>query len=78
MSFVLKILIAVSVVGLLRSSQTFRRMSAELDEAAYLSLMKIMRATEESGYQPETVPLLIILSTIAFMTMMAALNPLGH
>ena len=78
MSVVLKILIAVAVVGVLRSSQTFRRMSSEFDEAVFLSLRKIMRASEESGYQPETVPLLIVLSTIAFMMMMAALSPLGR
>jgi len=78
MSIVLKLVIAIAVAGLLRCSETFRRKSSEFDEAAYLSLTRLMRATEEAGYQPATVPVLIALSTIAFMTMMAALLPFGR
>src|SRR5262245_25049485 len=68
----LKLLIVVAVVGLLRSSERFRSMSTELDEAALASLRKLMLATEESGYPRETIPLLIAFSTITFIAMMVA------
>jgi hypothetical protein len=67
-----KLLIIVAVVGLLRSSQTFREMSREADETALVSLKRIMRLTEEYGYPPETIFLLIALSVIAFMAAFAA------
>ena len=59
MIVLLKLLIVVAVVGLLRSSEKFRRISQEFDEAALVSLQRLVRASEESGYPPETVPLLI-------------------
>ena len=74
MSVLLKLLIVVAVVSILRSSQKFRTMSRELDEAALDSLQKIMRASEESGYPSELVPLLIALSAVMFMAMMAGLG----
>ena len=72
MIVLLKILIVVAVVGLLRSSERFRRMSREFDEAALVSLQKLVRVTEDSGYPPETVPMLIALTTITFIAMMTA------
>lgn len=78
MIVLLKLLIVVAVVSILRSSESFRRMSAELDEAAVISLKKIMRATEESGYPPETIPLLIALTTIAVMAAMSASGFFGR
>jgi hypothetical protein len=72
MVVLLKLLIVVAVVGLLRSSEKFRRMSRELDEAALISLQRLVRATEESGYPPETIPFLIACSTITFIAMMTA------
>ena len=78
MSVFLKILVIVSVVSVLRSSEKFRTMSRELDEAALVSLKRIVRATEESGYPPEMIPLLIALSTIAFIAMMTASGLFGR
>ena len=78
MIVLLKLLIVVAVVGLLRSSEKFRRMSQEFDEAALVSLQRLVRASEESGYPPETVPLLIALSTITFIAMMIASGFFNH
>ena len=74
MSVLLKLLIVVAVVSILRSSQRFRAMSRELDDAALDSLQKIMRASEECGYPAELVPLMIALSAVMFMAMMAGLG----
>jgi hypothetical protein len=74
MSVLLKLLIVVAVVSILRSSQRFRAMSQELDDAALDSLQKIMRASEERGYPAELVPLMIALSAVMFMAMMAGLG----
>jgi hypothetical protein len=78
MMVLLKLLIVLAVVCLLRSSEKFRKMSSELDEAALVSLKRIMHATEESGYPPETVPLLIAFTTITFIAMMTASGLFGH
>jgi hypothetical protein len=74
MNVLLKLLIVMAVVSILRSSQKFRTMSRELDQAALDSLQKIMRATEESGFPAELVPIMIALSTVMFMAMMAGLG----
>jgi len=42
-------------------------MSRELDERVFAALKRIMRATEESGYPPEIIPLLIVLTALTFM-----------
>ena len=76
MNVLLKLLIVMAVVSILRSSQKFRTMSRELDQAALDSLQKIMRATEESGFPAELVPIMIALSTVMFMAMMAGLGNL--
>ena len=62
-----KILIAISIAGLLRCSSQFRRMSRELDEQALAVLKRAMHATEESGYPPHLVPLLMLLTALCFM-----------
>ena len=62
-----KILIAISVLGLLRCSESFRRMSSELDEQVFAALKRIMRTTEESGYPPHLIPLLMLLTVLTFM-----------
>lgn len=72
MVVLLKLLIVIAVVGLLRSSETFRRKSREFDEAALVSLERMVRATEESGFAPETIPLFIALLTIVVIAMMSA------
>jgi hypothetical protein len=70
-----KILITVSLVGLLRCSATFRMMSQELDQQAFAALKRIMRATEESGYPPQLIPLLILLTALSFMLSMYVTGP---
>jgi len=45
-------------------------MSRELDEQAFAALKRVMRATEESGYPPQLIPLLILLTAISFMLSM--------
>ena len=62
-----KILIVVSVVGLLRCSEKFRRMSREMDEQVFTALKRIMRATEDSGYPRHLIPVLIALTALMFM-----------
>jgi len=69
-----KLLIVVAIVNLLWCSERFRTKSREFDDAALDSLQKIMRASEESGYPSEMIPLLIALSAIMFMAMMAGLG----
>jgi hypothetical protein len=62
-----KILIVVSVVGLLRCSPKFRQMSRELDDQALGVLKRGMRAAEDCGYPGHLVPLLIALTALCFM-----------
>jgi hypothetical protein len=62
-----KILIVVSVMGLLRCSARFRRMSREVDDHVYTALKRIMRATEDCGYPPQLVPLLLLLTALSFI-----------
>jgi hypothetical protein len=62
-----KILIIVSVVGLLRCSENFRHMSRELDEQAFSAVKRLMRATEEFGYPPYVIWLLILLTALSLM-----------
>jgi hypothetical protein len=45
-------------------------MSREFDEQAFAALKRIMHATEECGYPPHMVPLLIILTALCFMLSM--------
>jgi len=70
-----KILIVVSLVGLLRCSAKFRSMSRELDENAYTALRRIMHATEECGYPPQIVPLLMLLTALCFVLSMFVTAP---
>ena len=65
-----KILIIVSVVSLLRCSEKFRSMSRELDEQAFTALRRIMHATEDRGYPPQLVPILMLLTALSFMLSM--------
>ena len=65
-----KLLITVSLVGLLRTSARFQSMSRELDDHAIAALKRIMTATEEYGYPRELIPLLILLTALSFMLSM--------
>jgi hypothetical protein len=62
-----KILIVVAVVGLVRCSASFRLMSRQLDEQAFAALRRLMSVTEDCGYPPQLIPLLILLIAISFM-----------
>ena len=62
-----KILIAFAVVGLLRCSEKFRRMSRETDEQVFAAVKKIMRSAEEIGYPSQVIPLLMLLTALCFM-----------
>ena len=62
-----KILMAISIAGLLRCSQTFRSLSRETDERALAALKRIMHATEDCGYPAQLFPLLMILTALCFM-----------
>ena len=68
-----KILFAISLVGLLRCSTTFRTASREFDERVFAALKRMMHATEDSGYPAELAPMLILLSALCFMLSMQAL-----
>jgi hypothetical protein len=78
MTIFLKLLMTLSVVGILRSSQRFRDMSQDLDEAAYASIRKIMRASEECGYPPETLPVLMMLTALLLTLSMAFTKLFAH
>jgi len=70
-----KILIAISVAGLLRCSKKFRSMSRELDEQVFVAMKRVMRATEETGYPPQFVPILMLLTALCFMLSMYVTGP---
>ena len=70
-----KILIAISVAGLLRCSKKFRSMSRELDEQVFVAMKRVMRATEETGYPPQLVPILMLLTALCFMLSMYVTGP---
>ena len=65
--FLSKLLIVISLTGLVRCSSTFRTKSREFDERAFAALRRMMRVTEDSGYPPQIVPILILLTALSFM-----------
>ena len=62
-----KLLIMISVLGLLRCSQSFRSICRRTDEQALAALKRAMNAAEDYGYPPQLVPLLILLMALSFM-----------
>ena len=62
-----KVLIIVAVVGLMRSTPAIQSMSRDLDERAFAALRRVMRATEDCGYPPNLIPLLMLLTALSFM-----------
>jgi len=62
-----KLFIIVAAVGLMRSSPAIQSMSRDLDERAFAALRRIMRATEDCGYPPNLIPLLMLLTALSFM-----------
>jgi hypothetical protein len=73
-----KILIAVALAGLLRCSVRFRRMSRELDEQVLTAIKKIMHVTEEHGYPPHLIPLLLLLTALSFILSAYVTVPVGR
>jgi hypothetical protein len=69
-----KILIIVSLVGLLRSCEKFRTGSRQFDEQVFAALKRMMHASEEAGYPAQSVPLLLILSALFFMLSLYAVS----
>jgi hypothetical protein len=65
-----KVLIIVAAVGLMRSTPAIQSMSRDLDEQAFAALRRIMRATEDCGYPPNLIPLLMLLTALSFMLSM--------
>jgi len=43
-------------------------MSRELDDSALSAMKRIMRTTEDAGFPPETVPVLILLTALIIVT----------
>ena len=78
MIFLAKLLITISIVGILRTSARFQSMSRELDEHAFAALKRIMNATEECGYPRELIPILMLLTALSFMLSMYVTAPGGH
>ena len=78
MDVLLKLLIVVVVVAILRSSDRFQSMSRELDDSAISVLKRVMSAAEESGFPPEIIPLLMLLTALTFMFSMAVTGGAGR
>ncbi len=62
-----KLLVVAAAVGLLHCSPKFQSMSRELDEQALSAIRRMMHASEESGYPPDVIPLLMLLTALSFM-----------
>ena len=73
-----KLLMVAAIVGLLRCSVRFRTMSRQLDEQAYAALRRLMDVTEDCGYPPQLIPLLILLIAISFMASAYVTMPGGR
>jgi len=68
MILLMKFLIIACVVAMLRTSDRFQSMSRELDDSALSAMKRIMRTTEDAGFPPETVPVLILLTALIIVT----------
>jgi hypothetical protein len=73
-----KLLMVVSLVGILRTSARFQSMSRELDEKAFAALNRIMNATEECGYPRGLIPILMLLTALSFMLSLYVTTPGGR
>jgi len=67
MDILLKLVIGISLLGLLRSSERFREMSREMDESVLLAVKRFMDVAEESGFPGAVVPVLLMLTVLTFM-----------
>jgi hypothetical protein len=53
-------------------------MSRELDDSAISAMKRIMSAAEESGFPPEIIPLLMLLTALTFMFSLAVTGGAGR
>jgi len=53
-------------------------MSRELDEIAMSALKRFMRIAEESGFPPEIIPLLMLLTALAFIVSLGFTPAVGR
>jgi hypothetical protein len=60
-------LIVAGVLAVLWSSPRFQMMSRELDETVLMALRQIMRVSENHGYPPALIPVLMLLTALSFM-----------
>jgi hypothetical protein len=74
----MKFLLVVCVVAMLRCSGRFQSMSRELDQSALSALKRIMHATEESGFPPMTLPILMLLTALLFMFSQSVTTGVGR
>lgn len=78
MDVFIKLVIVAAAVGILRSFPGFQSMSREMDERAFAALKRLMLATEECGYPPQLIPLLMLLTALSFMLSMYITAPYGR
>ena len=69
-----KLLFVISIVGLIRCSESFRTASREFDERAFAAMKRMLHATEDSGYSAQTGPILILVLTFCFMMAMYSIE----
>jgi hypothetical protein len=62
-----KLLLVVSLTGLLQCSGKFRKASREFDERALATLRQMMSITESMGYPSQLAPILILLGALFFI-----------
>ena len=62
-----KLLLVISLIGLLQCSGKFRKASRAFDERALASLKQMMSMTESMGYPSQLAPILILLGALFFV-----------
>ena len=71
MDILLRLTIGICLIGMLRSSDRFRQMSRDIDEAVVIALKRFMNVAEDSGFPREIVPVLLMLTVLTFMFLVA-------
>jgi hypothetical protein len=67
MDILLRLTIGICLIGMLRSSERFRQMSRDIDEAVIIVLKRFMNVAEDSGFPREIVPVFLVLTALTFM-----------
>ena len=78
MFVVLKLILVAGLVAVLYSSERFRSMSQDLDQTAIAALKRFMQAAEDSGFPPEMIPILMLLTVWTFMAASGATTVAGR